>query len=164
MIKKILRSCILLCLIIICFCSCSSRNGDMDSKSIKITSDYDLLLEETISPNEDYITSDEDLVKYTIRVFQNKDESLIIEATSNSAFSDMNQYTIDYDKPISKEDIAIKWTTLMGNPDATEEDQFAIADVTISSNNEVIIERKINLIKGEMEIIKDVINQNKKKN
>lgn len=157
--KKLLQFCCLLCLVFLC--SCSLINNDKDSNSIKSTSACELLYEETISPNKGYVMSDEDLVKYTIQIFQSKENDLVIKASSNSTFFKGAQHVIDYDNPISKDEVAIKWTTLMGNPDANEKDQLAVANVLISSNSQVLIERKINFVKGEIEIITDNINQNK---
>lgn len=162
MTKKLLLCCCLLCLVVLC--SCSSKNNDENFDPIKSTSDCELIYEETISPNKDYVTSDEDLVNYKIQIFQSKENDLIINTDSNSAFFKGGQYIIDCDRPILKHGVAIKWTTLVGNPDAAEEDQLAIANVSISSNNQVLIERKINFVKGAIEIVTDTINQNKNSN
>ena len=69
-------------------------------------------------------------------------------------------YTIDYDKQIEKDDVKVTWTTFMGNPEATEDDQLVVADIAISSNGEVFSERKVNFAKGVLEIIVDVIDNN----
>ncbi len=154
------------CLIVLClmvFCSCSFRDSDKDNDSVKSTENCKLIYEQTTSPNENYVTSDEDTVKYTIQVFQNKDNHIIINANSNSEFFNDLQYTIAYDETISKDGVDVKWTTLMGNPDATEKDQLGIAYVSIFSNNNVISERKIDFVKGAIEIITETISQNSTK-
>ena len=113
--------------------------------------------------NKEYVTSDEDIVNYTIQIYQNtKNYDIIVNADSNSGFFEKTQYVLDYDKPISKSDVNIEWTTLMGNPKYTEKDQLAVANVSISSNNDVFSKRKINFFSKGIEIIVDTINQSKK--
>lgn len=63
-----------------------------------------------------------------------------------------------YDKEIVKEDVMVRWTTLMGNPEAKENDQLTIAKVAIYNNGEVFSERKINFAKNAIEIINDSMN------
>jgi hypothetical protein len=69
------------------------------------------------------------------------------------------QYVIEFDKKISETDIDVEWTTIMGNPEPTKDDQLAIAQVSISANGEIISQRKINFFKKGIEIIIDTINQ-----
>lgn len=64
-----------------------------------------------------------------------------------------------YDQEITESDIAIEWTTLMGNPKATEQEQIAIAYVSISENGQVFSERKISFGNKAIEIIRDTINK-----
>ena len=52
--------------------------------------------------------------------------------------------------------------SLMGNPKYTEKDQLAVANVSISSNNDVFSKRKINFFSKGIEIVVDTINQSKK--
>lgn len=52
--------------------------------------------------------------------------------------------------------------SLMGNPKYTEKDQLAVANVSISSNNDVFSKRKINFFNKGIEIVVDTINQSKK--
>ena len=60
---------------------------------------------------------------------------------------------------ITKEDIDIEWTTLMGNPISTKDDQLGIAYVSISENGELVSKRKISFINGAIEIIEDTLNK-----
>jgi hypothetical protein len=69
------------------------------------------------------------------------------------------QYVLEFDKTISETDIDVEWTTIMGNPEPTKDDQLAIAQVSISENGEIISQRKINFFKKGIEIIIDTINQ-----
>ena len=64
-----------------------------------------------------------------------------------------------YDQEITESDIAIEWATLMGNPKATEQEQIAIAYVSISENGQVFSERKISFGNKAIEIIRDTINK-----
>lgn len=47
----------------------------------------------------------------------------------------------------------------MGNERAAEDDQFAVADVKLSSPDGVFSQRKINFVKGAVEIIIDTIDR-----
>ena len=79
-------SCLLaFCLVI--FCSCSSKSKDESVSFDKTNEAGELIYEETISPNKDYVTSTEDAVEYTMQVFQDKDRIITVAAKSNSAFS-----------------------------------------------------------------------------
>lgn len=118
-----------------------------------------LIYEETISPNKKYAESEEDAVNYNIEVYQGKDYKILVNAKSNSEFFESLQYELEYGQEITESDIAIEWTTLMGNPKATEQDQLAIAYVSISENGQVFSERKISFGNKAIEIIIDTINK-----
>ena len=104
----------------------------------------DLLYQATVSPNEQYTESDADVVYYTVEIYQNEENGIIVSADSNSEFFDRMQYVIPCDEKISEADIQVEWTTLMGNPKPVKDDQLAVAQVTISENGEIISQRKIN--------------------
>ena len=160
--KRCIKSVLLILLVFTTFIGCSSKNSDNYDSSFIPTANDELICEETISPNKEYVTSDEDIVNYTIQIYQNTKNNIIVNADSNSGFFEKTQYVLDYDKPISKSDVNVEWTTLMGNPKYTEKDQLAVANVSISSNNEVFSKRRINFFSKGIEIIVDTINQNKK--
>ncbi len=80
--------------------------------------------------------------------------------SASSSFKGL-QYVVEYDKEISESDVNITWTTLMGNTEYTEDDNLAIAHVSLSENNEVFSERTINFVKGAMEIVTEMIEKNK---
>ena len=107
----------------------------------------DLLYQATVSPNEQYTESDADVVYYTVEIYQNEENDIIVSADSNSEFFDSMQYVIPCDEKISEADIQVEWTTLMGNPKPAKDDQLAVAQVTISENGEIISQRKINFAK-----------------
>ena len=118
----------------------------------------DLLYQATVSPNEQYAESDEDVVYYTVEVYQNEENDIIVSADSNSEFFDRMQYVILCDKKILEADIQVEWTTLMGNPKSAKDDQLAVAQVTISENGEIISQRKINFARKAIEVITDADN------
>ena len=118
----------------------------------------DLLYQATISPNEQYAESDADIVYYTVEIYQNKENDIVVNADSNSAFFDSMQYVIPCDEKISEADIQVEWTTLMGNPKPVKDDQLAVAQVTISENGEIISQRKINFARKAIEVIADAGN------
>lgn len=116
-----------------------------------------LIMKETVSPNEDYVDSEKDKVFYTIKVYQN-DHHIIVRSSSNSAFTKKMEYKIKYNKKITKEDIQIEWTTLMGDTNYTKENEIAIAVVTLSYQGEVFSQRKISFVGKAIDTVVDVIN------
>lgn len=123
------------------------------------TDDLNLIYEETISPNEEYVTEEENIVYYTTEIYQNDKNMITVNATSNSDFFEPIQYTIDHDEPITKDNIDIQWTTLMGNPNATKDDQLCIAYISISEDGEILDERKISFINGGIEAIEESLDK-----
>lgn len=139
---------------------CSSKGADNRSNLISIEN-AKVIHEESLSPNKAYVTSDEDLVNYHIEIYQDKNLTIIVNASSNSSFFKNQQYTLNYDKQIAEEYVTVSWTTLMGNSEANENDQLAIANVSISNNGVVFSDRKINFAKNAIDIIVDTFNQSK---
>lgn len=137
--------------------------GCFHQKDNGVISDDDtkLIYEETIYPNEEYVERKEDIVYYTVKIYQDKDFSISVDSQSNSGFFKPVQYEVECDTGIEKKDIDVEWTTAMGNTAATEDDQLCIAWISISGNGELFDKRKISFISGEMEIIEDSINKNK---
>jgi hypothetical protein len=125
---------------------CSSKS--VDNSNQILTDSAKLVYEETLSPNKEYVTSDKDIVYYYIKVYQDENSKIIINASSNSEFFKDLQYTLDCDKQITKEDVKVSWTTLMGNPKPSKDDQLCIAKVSISKNGAVFSEKKISFAAG----------------
>ncbi len=117
-----------------------------------------LIYEETVSPNEDYVSSDEEKVYYTIKIYKDNDK-IIVKSSSNTPFTEELQYEIKYEQEINTNDIKVEWTTLMGNTNYTEKDQIAIAVVTLSHNGEIFSQRKISFVNNAIDIIIDTINK-----
>ncbi len=116
-----------------------------------------LLCESIISPNEEYIEDDKDKVVLEIKVYQDKDHTIVVTATDNTEFFEDKEYTLKYDKDISESDISIEWTTLMGSDKPTKENQKVIATVKISDGDKVVSERKINFAKNAIDVIVESI-------
>lgn len=132
---------------------------ESDAPLVSVFSD-ELIYESTVSPNEQYVISKDEVVFYEVKIYQKSDYSIVVCATANTAFFDEMQYVVHYDKKISESNITVLWTTLMGNPQATEEDEIALADISILSNGEVISERKINFFNKGMDIVIDTLEKN----
>ena len=134
----------------------SSANNSID------TDESVLIHEETVSPNEKYVESEDDIIYYNINVWQNKDNTIFVNASSNTPFFDDIQYSVDCDKQIEESDITIKWTTLMGNTESSEKDELVIGNVIISKDGEEISDKKINFMVKGINAVVDVINENSK--
>ena len=76
------------------FTGCSSTSIDNISNLIS-TEKTKLIYEETLAPNEAYVKSEEDLVKYYIEIYQDENFKIIVNASSNSQFIKEQQYTLD---------------------------------------------------------------------
>ena len=138
---------------------CSSNSNSND----KIDTDEAVLIhEETVSPNEKYVESEDDIIYYNINVWQNKDNTIFVNASSNTPFFDDTQYSVDCDEQIDESDITIKWTTLMGNTESSEKDELVIGNVIISKDGEEISDKKINFMVKGINAVVDVINENSK--
>ena len=100
--KKLLVTILSLCILLIGCTHTESNNIETDFLS------DDLILQEQISPNKDYVTEE------------------------------------------------------MGGQTPSEDDQLAIADVTLKSESNTFSERKINFSNGAIEILNDTMNKNMK--
>ena len=143
---------IMLFLLILCLFIIYRKNMN----NININED-NLIYEETVSPNENYVSSDEEKVFYTIKVYKN-DNTIVVKSSSNTPFTKELQYEIKYDQELTKNDVKIDWTTLMGDTNYTEENQIAVAVVTLSHNGEIFSQRKISFVSNAIDIIVDAIN------
>ena len=147
----------LLVIMLLLLISCVFYINRNNMKTLNIKED-NLIYEETVSPNENYVSLDNEKVFYTIKVYQN-DNKIIVKSSSNTSFTKELQYEIKYNQELTKNDIKIKWTTLMGDTNYTEENQIAIAVVTLSHNGEIFSQRKISFVSNAIDIILNSINQ-----
>ncbi len=148
---------LLLIFFVICFSlgGCSSNNSQTEENT-----DEKVIFESTISPNEEYVESKDEVVTQTIKVNQNEEGEIFVEASSNSAFFEKMSYSVEYYKEINEKDVELKWITLMGSDKATKEDQLCVADVIIKDGADVVSERKVNFAKKAIEtIVEDVMSE-----
>ncbi|MDO4469166.1 MAG: hypothetical protein Q4C84_04910 [Bacillota bacterium] len=145
-------------LIVFSLSGCSSKDTE-NNDDLAIDQNMELIYEETISPNKEYAEKEEDIVNYTVEVYQDKDNVILVNSKSNSEFFKPLQYELELDTNISKEDVDIEWTTLMGNPTSTKDDQLDIAYVSISEDGEVVSKRKISFVNRAIEIIEDTLDK-----
>ena len=95
---------LLLAVLIAALCNCMLMIGMTKKKENNtIPKDASLICEETVSPNKDYITDEKDLVNYTVRVYQEKNNDIIVYAESNSPLFDEAQYIVTCDHAITAE-------------------------------------------------------------
>lgn len=152
-IKKTVCFVCFLFLLVFSLAGCSSQKTD----DIISTDNMTLLYEETISPNKEYVEKEEDIVTYTVEIYQDEDYTILVNSKSNSNFFEPLQYEVKCNTSIAKSDIDVEWTTLMGNPNQTENDQLSIAYVSISENGTLLDKRKISFVNRTIDIIVDVI-------
>lgn len=134
---------------------CSS--GGAGSNSALPTENARLVIEKTISPNEAYAASQEDVVYYTVEVWQEEEGTIVVRASSNAAFFDDMQYALPYVEQLEEGDVDVLWTTAMGNPNGSEDDQLAIATVSVSHNGTLLSERKINFMNKALDIVAGIL-------
>ena len=117
------------------------------------TSDGTVIFEETVSPNEQYVSSEADVVYYTMRVTQAAPGTATVSAESNSGFFELVSYEVACDGELSADDVSVEWTTLMGNPEPSENDQIAVAVVSVRTGGGTTDERKISFVTGVLEMV-----------
>lgn len=130
---------------------------DCSSQEMHDLNDSKLIYEETISPNREYVENEEDIVDYTIEIYQDNENNILVYSTSNSEFFDPLQCEMEWDEKMNESDIFIEWTTLMGSQISNQDDQFALANVSFLKDGQVVQEVKINFVDQGIEIIKEII-------
>lgn len=139
---------------------CSSDQPPAESTASASDHKGKLICKSTVSPNEAYIKSEADKVVFEVNVYQEEDHSVLVTAQANTPFFEDMSYLVKCDTVLSESDVDIQWTTAMGNLNATEEEQLVVATVTLTEDNNVISQRKINFAQKAIEIIVDAIDQN----
>ena len=152
---KILVSIAVLAMLILS--GCASNSSDHAS-SLRSTDNMQKIDTQTVYPNPE--ASGEDRVYYTVDVYQDTDHTILVQADSNFQLFEKTQYTIAYDQAITNSDVSIKWTTLMGSTQPSQDDELAIADISLSHNGTVFSEKKINFVTKAIDIVVDIIDQN----
>lgn len=138
---------------------CSSGSSDAAS-SLVSTDKMQLIDSQTVYPNPQDTANKEDRVYYTVEVYQDKDNTILVQADSNFKLFEKTQYTVDFDQVLTKADVSIRWTTLMGSTEATQDDELAIADISLSHGGTVFSEKKINFVTKAIDIVFDGIEKN----
>lgn len=133
-------------------------SGSSDAASALVSTDKMQLIDsQTVYPNPQDTADEEDRVYYTIEVYQDKDNTILVQADSNFKLFEKTQYTVDFDQILTKADVSIRWTTLMGSTEATQDDELAIADISLSHGGTVFSEKKINFVTKAIDIVVDGI-------
>lgn len=117
------------------------------------TSAGTVVFEETVSPNEKYVSSEADVVYYTVRVTQAAPGTATVSAVSNSGFFEPVSYEVACDGELSADDVSVEWTTLMGSPEPSEDDQIAVAVVSVRTGDGTTDERKIGFVTRALEMV-----------
>ena len=117
------------------------------------TSAGTVIFEETVSPNEKYVSSEEDVVYYTVRVTQAAPGTATVTAESNSGFFEPVSYEVACDGELSVDDASVEWTTLMGGTEPSEDDQIAVAVVSVNTGDGTTDERKISFVTRALEMV-----------
>lgn len=136
-------------------------SGSSDAASALVSTDKMQLIDsQTVYPNPQDTANQEDRVYYTVEVYQDKDNTILVQADSNFKLFEKTQYTVDFDQVLTKADVSIRWTTLMGSTEATQDDELAIADISLSYGGTVFSEKKINFVTKAIDIVVDGIEKN----
>lgn len=136
-------------------------SGSSDAASALVSTDKMQLIDsQTVYPNPQDTADKEDRVYYTVEVYQDKDNTILVQADSNFKLFEKTQYTVDSDQVLTKADVSIRWTTLMGSTEATQDDELAIADISLSHGGTVFSEKKINFVTKAIDIVVDGIEKN----
>lgn len=138
---------------------CFSGSSDAASALVS-TNKMQLIDSQTVYPNPQDTADKEDRVYYTVEVYQDKDNTILVQADSNFKLFEKTQYTVDFDQVLTKADVSIRWTTLMGSTEATQDDELAIADISLSHGGTVFSEKKINFVTKAIDIVVDGIEKN----
>lgn len=138
---------------------CFSGSSDVASALVS-TDKMQLIDSQTVYPNPQDTADKEDRVYYTVEVYQDKDNTILVQADSNFKLFEKTQYTVDFDQALTKSDVSIQWTTLMGSTEATQDDELAIADISLSHGGTVFSEKKINFVTKAIDIVVDGIEKN----
>lgn len=137
----------------LCLFGCASQPEAESQQTAPEQAGITPVFEETVSPNEDYAASPEDVVYYTVRVTQDASGTATVSTESNSGFFEPVSYQVECGQTLSADDVEVRWTTLMGGTEPSEDDQIAVADVSVQTADGTVDERKIVFVTGALEMI-----------
>ena len=141
--------------IVLCLCLFFIFQIEKDTSTSN--KDLTLIYKETVSPNKEYVSNKNDIVHYTIKIYQEDKNKVYVYAESNSPVFENTNYRVDYNQKLSKEDIQIKWMTLSGSTEAKKSDQLGLANVKILKDGSVVNEKVISFVGKGVKAITDVI-------
>ncbi len=121
-------------------------NTEEKGEPVQIAIDHGELL---VSSKEGY---------HSVTVYK-KENSLTVYAESDAGFFDGAQFTVETQGEVESEDIEVIWTTLGGGTEKTETNDFIIAEIKISENDNLIFDTKVNFAKKGFEAIEDVFEE-----
>ena len=126
------------------FLSRNNRDSKEDSNQLPLVSG-----ELLVSSKEGY---------NSVEIYK-QENKLVINAQSDAAFFDGVQYSVETQGEINPEDIEIVWTTLGGGTERIEDNDFIIAEIKITENNDLIYDSKINFAKKAFDAVEDVLQE-----
>lgn len=118
-----------------------------------------LIYENTISPNESFVEKEEDKVFYTIQIYQENNVIKVVSSSNSAFYKDMS-YEIESHNEITENDVKIEWQTIMGDTNFTEDNQIAVAVISLYANGEMISQRKVNFVSQAIDIVVDIVDKN----
>ena len=84
-------------------------SGSSDAASALVSTDKMQLIDsQTVYPNPQDTADEEDRVYYTVEVYQDKDNTILVQADSNFKLFEKTQYTVDFDQVLTKADVSIR--------------------------------------------------------
>lgn len=92
-----------------------------------------------------------------MRVTQDGSGTATVAAESNSAFFDSVSYEVECGRDLEPGDVSVKWTAVMGGTEPSEEDQLAVAEVSVRTSEGDADVRKIDFVNGGLEIISEAV-------
>lgn len=115
----------------------------------------ELVLQDSFSPNEEYVSDDSEIVYYNIDVYQNSDNVITVRAYTGEDDSDAAEYTVTAPGALAEDDFFVEWMTADGEYDASEDNQYQIAEISLSRDGNVYSDCKVNFSDGSVETVLD---------
>lgn len=139
---------IVLTIMLLIFIGCAlflSRNNEnrQENSDLPVLDDGELL----VSSKEGY---------NSVEIYKQGDV-LVICAESESAFFDAIRLTVEHKEDIPPESVEVIWTTLGGGTERTEDNDYIIAEIKITENDDLIFDSKINFAKKVFDAVEDVL-------
>lgn len=124
-----------------CLCSCGGEDIGQ------------LILSDSFSPNEEYVSDESELITYTIDVYQNSDNLITVKAYTGDDSSDAVEYQVQADAQLTEDDYFAEWLTADGSYEQTEDNLYSVCDISLSSDGNIYSEQTVDFINGKTEMI-----------